>query len=422
MRSYLLFAGLFLSIASHAQQLVPFQEADGKFGYKDATGAVVIPAQYQGALPFVNGKALVNDNGKINRINTAGAVLFSYDGAQMMNEKFLLVAKNKDNKAEIGLINTHTGEEVVPPKFHAVEKYTDKLLQTGINQNGGWLFGLLDAETGKELIAPKYHMMADLFDKMFIRVYNVENNTRKMGLVAMSNGREVVPPIYDDIMVSKENKGFYTIIKQGKYGLMDNTGKVVVSPLYDEKIWGYSTTQPFPVKKNGKSGYIDHRGNTIIPFIYDFAGSFSEENYGNAIVWMDNRKGMIDPTGKVVIPIIYENMGLSFKEGLIDVEKDGRYGFIDRYGNVVVPFKYDMALSFSEGLAVVELNKKEGYVDRSGKVVIPIIYDDARSFQNGRANVILNKPRMTAGMEASTYMKLLVKAEYYIDKSGNRIN
>ena len=417
---------LFFSLtANFFAQPIPFKSANGKFGYKDTSGKIIIPAQFQGATPFIDGKAIVNQHNKLSKINTSGEIFFTYDNAIAVNNKFIIVSKKTGIIDEIGLIDSNTGKEITPLKYNAVERLTDSLVIAGIKSNDAWSLGILNIATGKEVTAPnpKYNKMNVYNDELLI-VYNIENNSQKMGFLDKSSGRELVPPIYDEVLLN--HNGSFTIVKDGKYGLYDNMGKLLVPPQYDEKITRYSKSNPFPVKKNGKSGYVNHLGNVVIPFIYDSASLFSDEEYaGYAKVEINKKEGMINREGKVVVPIVYNYIG-SFKEGLADVMMNMKFGFIDQNGKLVVPTIYDEVNSFSEGLAVVRLNQKRGYIDKTGKVVIPIIYYRAYDFNKGKANVILEMPKNMPTDDSNESMKIrwemLDNAEYYIDKYGNKVN
>lgn len=77
----------------------------------------------------------------------------------------------------------------------------------------------------------------------------------------------------------------------------------------------------------------------------------------------------------------------TYSEGLVALEKAGKWGFINTKGKVEVPFVYDWAGQFSEGLAVVAIAGKYGYINKAGRIAIPVIYDEAGRFSEGLAPV-----------------------------------
>ncbi|MCL2884227.1 MAG: WG repeat-containing protein [Oscillospiraceae bacterium] len=119
---------------------------------------------------------------------------------------------------------------------------------------------------------------------------------------------------------------------------------------------------------------------------YEYICYFSE---GLALVrnnFTERKVGFIDKTGKLVIPMNYEDETLRhrnagygmppvFREGLMNLCKDGKYGFVDMKGNIVIPFDYDYAYGFLEGLAAVEKDGKWGFIGKAGKTILPMEYD-----------------------------------------------
>lgn len=75
-----------------------------------------------------------------------------------------------------------------------------------------------------------------------------------------------------------------------------------------------------------------------------------------------------------VINLNYDDV-CSISEGLILVQKDGKYGFIDGNKQEVVPCVYDSAHDFENGVAEVRKDGKAGYIDKKGNIIIPCAYD-----------------------------------------------
>jgi hypothetical protein len=128
----------------------------------------------------------------------------------------------------------------------------------------------------------------------------------------------------------------------------------------------------------------------------------------------------------------------NFSEGLVIVNKDGKFGYMDKYQKLVIPPQFDDAErfmrgkakvrngsrtfyidktgreittftapknNFSDGLAVFqnEESGKCGFIDKTGIIRVPIIYDEAYKFSEGLAAVKL-------------------KQKYgYVDKTGKEV-
>lgn len=79
-----------------------------KWGFVDTTGALVIEAQYDDALSFVNGFAAVCKDGKWGYINTSNEICieFQFDGALNFNENNVSFVKENDDWVVLTLLNT----------------------------------------------------------------------------------------------------------------------------------------------------------------------------------------------------------------------------------------------------------------------------------------------------------------------------
>ncbi|RAV28911.1 WG repeat-containing protein [Sinomicrobium soli] len=85
-------------------------------------------------------------------------------------------------------------------------------------------------------------------------------------------------------------------------------------------------------------------------------------------------------------------------EGLISVEKDGKWGFVDTEGTLVINFRDDIVAKenspfYSEGLCRISEVRNGivfyGYMDRTGQTVIPAQFLNATPFHNGFAIAIV---------------------------------
>ena len=63
--AFILFCFLFLSAYSIGQELYPYRDSGGKYGYKEKSGKIIIPANYDRAWNFSEGLAVVEVDGSI---------------------------------------------------------------------------------------------------------------------------------------------------------------------------------------------------------------------------------------------------------------------------------------------------------------------------------------------------------------------
>ncbi len=117
--------------------------------------------------------------------------------------------------------------------------------------------------------------------------------------------------------------------RAGKWGFRDAAGKEVIPPIYDEV---FSFKEDIAcVEKNGLFGYINRKNELIIPYKYECASSFSE---GLACVVVNEKCGYIDDKGEVVLPMEFE-AGTPFSEGVARVKKDGKWGLLKKDGGFI---------------------------------------------------------------------------------------
>lgn len=239
----------------------------------------------------------------------------------------------------------------------------------------------------------------------------------------------LIPWAYDK--VSDFSEGFAGVMKEGKWGFIDNAGRAAIPCIYDRVgrfREGFAAVAVYGIGEDADDegnyrrllwGFIDKAGREVVPCIYVGVRNFFR---GLAAICSDgyvveddedyrilfSKWGFIDENGTEIIPSIYDYVG-HFSDGLARVEKNGKWGYIDETGNEIIPCQYRDAGIFSEGLASVSFdseydpNRKWGYIDKAGTMIIPCIYDKAHMFADGLAKVAKNGK---CG---------------YIDKTGNEI-
>ena len=95
---------------------------------------------------------------------------------------------------------------------------------------------------------------------------------------------------------------------------------------------------------------------------------------------------------KVLIEPIYENLYSLYSDFvyIVDFKNDiYKYKLADKYGKIITP-EYDEIGHLSEGMIYVQKNGKFGFVNTKGELVVPLIYDGVNDFAEGFAPVLLN--------------------------------
>lgn len=157
---------------------------DGKYGFIDKTGQVIIPFVYSNAGDFDNesGLAIVTkdkdtDNGGYGFINKTGKVVIplQYGTNHETDNAFAsfsegLVALSE--KGKFGYFDTK-GKLVIPFKYIQAQDFNNGLAVVALEKNDGYKYGFIDTK-GKEVIPIKY----DYIESNFF----LDDNKTRVGL------------------------------------------------------------------------------------------------------------------------------------------------------------------------------------------------------------------------------------------------
>lgn len=208
----------------------------------------------------------------------------------------------------------------------------------------------------------------------------------KFGAV-MVGGKEIIPPIYDDL---SEFKDGYAVAKWNNQERVVNlSGQVRVIKddeeifLSDEFDWGEDFVENLcVVVKNGKYGILDANLKLFIPCEYEYIETLFE---GLFKFRKGNKWGVIDRSKKLIAEADYINI-TNETEALLKVESrvqngsstESCYGFLDRHGKVIVP-AHCRAITRHEQeeniFFITEISKKQiGVIDKNGNLIVPFIY------------------------------------------------
>ncbi|WP_010243904.1 WG repeat-containing protein [Acetivibrio cellulolyticus] len=350
-----------ISFATDETVLYPIRE-NGKWGYIDKSGKIVVEPTYSDAKLFKYG---------------VGAVLMKDD----LGERWGLIDK--------------TGKVVLDLAYDSIEVSTEHFYKLKLKTN----WGFYNVYSHK-VITPIYSLVMDFCEGM-AAVYSSSSNK---GYINRS-GNEIIPIFYTSRSLSNFSEGvvylevekehYYTytklIVDQQNKTLID-FDKLGLVPLSDEFHDGlFPVLIPDKDKVNGQVGFINKSGNIVKKVDY-FTTINGHLDYKNGFAEIENTN-----------PSDYTTL----------------YGFIDTTGRVLEP-KYDEVRSFSDGMAMVMIDadktdysvssNKWGFIDSSGKGVIEPQYAEVSDFVNGFASY----RKFTSGLWGQT-------AEGFIDKTGKEI-
>jgi len=340
-------------------------------------------------------------DGKMGYIDKAGKVIVTpqYDEAEIFYEGLAKVKKVEGSKYGYGYIN-NKGQLVIPAEYASATHFSEGLalvsayfvgggFQKGfIYQSGKFVFTSIYKPSSPDIYTPQSYSATPR-----IGSYSV---TPVVG--DLSEGISLDSTRIDGVRSFSE--GLAAVAVDGKWGYINKSGEVVIAPqfefgapsynsYYNSHLIDFSEGLAAIVLK-GKYGFIDKTGSVVIQPEYDNVFPFSQ---GLAAAKTNGKWIFIDKTGEVVIQPGFDNVQ-PFSEGLAAVEVDGEWGFIDNDGRVIVNFQFmnaaqpnDVVLSFNDGLAAVQVDSKWGYINNTGQIVIQPQYTDALSFYHGLAPV-----------------------------------
>ena len=125
--------------------------------------------------------------------------------------------------------------------------------------------------------------------------------------------------------------GVARIKENGKWGLINSNGEQVLPPEFEEIVTLSFNNGLMGVKIDGKWGLADHNGDEIVPAIYDDIFPYYGR-FGISKVKKNNSWGLINKEGKVITSIEYDKIE-SFGRGLALKRSDGHWDFIQTSGS-----------------------------------------------------------------------------------------
>lgn len=363
---------LLFSCKMAAQVLNPYSTEDGKWGYADENGKVIIMPEYDDVEPFVGEVSVVRKGDLWAFIDKKGnyrgkGLAYGYISTFGENMVYKVFAEGKWGFAD-GM-----GNEVISPSFDAVSPIHNDvaIIKKGAHK------GIINSK-GTILLSPEYEEMELGKYIIYGRKYGKSGGT--VGMMDYQ-GNTVIPegkvqsayPPSDGISLcmvwERDNKN----LSWALYNV--DTKKLTPLPskqgiLYSNFQNGFSL-----VKESPKLAYFIDRNGKKCTDDYEWIGERKEGYY---VVKHNGKYGVIDSLMQVKVPYNYDEGGITVSEGLWNAMRDEEWGFLNMEGNETIPFKYEFTQPFINGHAYVGLLQLEGVrfglIDHAGSLVVPIQY------------------------------------------------
>ncbi len=328
---------------------------NGKYGYINVKGEVIIPIQYDQISDFYQGiasaqKGYLNTllcynkhTQKIKQINIKN--IDSIGTAFYQN--LLWYAQGR----KYGLLDT-AGNIITPAKFFQIRPFCQDRAAAKLN-----LWGFINTN-GKIVIPPNYEEVTDFSEGkagVFNGLYWTFIDTR---------GRQLGKKKYE--AVKNFYEGHCPVKRKDVWFLIDTSYKRTFKH-YFEDIKNVSQNLA-PARLMNKWGLIDLKGRWVLQANFEDIEPFSE---GIAIAKKDGYV-LIQREDLSLWRLSPEiQKVLSCKNGYLPYKIYNKWGFLNKRGEVIIPAQYDTVHYFSNGLACVKQNAKWGCINVNNQIIIP---------------------------------------------------
>lgn len=385
-----------------ADSLILPTSINGKYGYMNRYGEIVITPAYESAGYFMNGLAVVGINNKYGAINKMGELIIPLNYSSVsdfiqgrsiieINDKLGMIDRN--NKMILQAEYEDLGDlasELIYFSKGIRYGYMDVFGTTKIDvhfdeaysfNNGRALVEIGDYKAlidtkGNYILPPTFEDLAQLTDSL----YSFEKDELK-GIISIS-GKIIAEAKYDEIGVFNDNLAY--VIKEDTLEYINHQGKVVISKnfktypnfeLKGEFKNGFAVVYAIVAKKE-KYGKINTKGELVIPFEYDNLG------IGNKFIPFKKKDawGLINATNKVTIPATYQSIDV-IDDRFVVAGMNDTLGLLDTYGNNLLPFSFHAIEGLTGDYLIVEKDGKRGLYRKNQKV-LEIVYSQIRLFQD----------------------------------------
>jgi hypothetical protein len=384
--------GLFYGITDLGNGLFLFRKAS-RVGVINHQGGIVIPSKYQAIFPSGKGFVASQDTGYKNRwvvLDTEGRTLTKkqYEEIASFNGRFYPVR----NRGFWGAVD-ETGLEIITcvhdsliqqKEEHVVVKFKDGYGIITVDEN--WIVApqsnplrILNNNAYLEFDGKTTFLKSFSGDIIYFSDNVLEYNGGYLrehlatgaywtiNLEGIIIDRSDQPEKTERIFA--ESEGLRAILKDGKYGFIDNAGRLRIANRYED----FKSFQDgmAAIRIRNKWGFIDQRETLAVQPVYDHVENFYE---GYAIVKQNGLSGLIDRSGKIVLPLRYGEIALN-QHRRYTLRLGTLSGMADETGNVIIHPKYDEVMDTGNGYVIAQRDGKFGLLTLRGVSTIPMIYD-----------------------------------------------
>lgn len=347
-------------------------------GYKNKSGNIIIPADYDFIWPFNNDsltiarKRIITDDYIVNYYNpvfeyqiiSANGYLIHIFNPRQIPEPFSdgTIRFFDKRRRKFGFVNAD-GTRIVRPRYDEAGDFKEGLapVRRSIRKNSTYSY---INKKGKEVIKNNFTEAYGFSEG--IAVVKIKD---RLHLCDKKGKLTLVEDQFEE--VSDFSSGFAVVSNkvEGKnlFGIINSAGKTVIAPQYEFIDHVINSTAVFV--KNNKVGIIDvNTKEEIIKPIFDGLFRYDAFHY---LFEENGLQGLMRNTGEIFIPAKYHQIDY-YSEGLAAVRKYNQWGFVDIDGNEVIPLQYSSIINnFNGNEALVRMPNKYMLSNNKDTIVLP---------------------------------------------------
>ena len=347
---------------------------DGKWGYIDTTGAVVIPFQYNYAFSFSEGKALVSlGESKTGSDWRTGEEIGTWPMGLIDEKGTYTPLTYPEGWQETEDVPIYVNETQLA-SYDSYDHYVwNGYISVGANlydAQGNYLMSNMNGNDFWQ-VTEGLVVSQDLDFFYYDPAKVKETGNSGYGATAMVKFLDAVGNMEPGSSVYRGarpfNQGLAPVAKATYLGYDETTGQLRMST----PLWGFMDREfRFVIEPQFEDYWVN-----------DNTGKYAVFGVtGLASVKKDGKWGAIDKTGKTVIPFEYDHLQI-VRDGLICFEKNGKYGYLDATTyQVAIPAQFVAATNFTDGLAPVYDGSKAYLIGKDGAKVPGSESLDARTY------------------------------------------
>lgn len=356
-------------------------KADGKYGYVDQYGNVVVPAEYE-TLELEefqsSGYAKLLGDGKLNFVDINGNLLYQQVGAFGENG----LAPVQDSEGFWGYIDKN-GTEVIDCYYQEANEFGSNGLA---KVKEGRLYGYIN-ELGVMMIQAVYEELSD-FSESGVALAKLGGHSK---FIDCFGGKkyDYVSPFNEGIAFAREN-GVYFFVNENGDRINENTYDKIT---YLEDI----SREEYSLRIGTKYGLANLKGEELIPAEYDgisqkygFNPEYIKVGYS---IWDDGKYGYISVDGSVCFEPNYKEIGdIDEKNRQILLKTEDDFWEWRTYDNELLCKAEGEDAGIINNFFIVINEDNQSYYGKSGKLLFEGNVTDywMRTAENGLCCVFRN--------------------------------